>query len=112
MLRGMYSGHYMCGAVYGNCCFCLTTCLTLTSTYTDIHHHNHNHIVSCTTLITIITQETPDVNKENFMKSTTAQKDLWWLVGGRWTTYEPPTGQNGNKAKMQICLPFIQLIKG
>ena len=33
---------------------------------------------------TIITQETPDMNKENFMKSTTAWKDLLWSVGGRW----------------------------
>ena len=32
---------------------------------------------------TIITQETPDMNKENYMKSTTARKDLWWSVGGR-----------------------------
>ena len=39
----------------------------------------------------IITQETPDMNKENYMKSTTAWKDLWWLVGGRPTIYRPPT---------------------
>ena len=32
---------------------------------------------------TIITHETPDMNKGNYMKSTMAQKDLWWLVGGR-----------------------------
>ena len=32
---------------------------------------------------TVITQETPDMNKENYMKSITARKDLRWSVGGR-----------------------------
>ena len=38
-------------------------------------------------MIIALAAETPDMDKENHMKSTMAQKDLWWLVAT--CTYQP-----------------------
>ena len=48
---------------------------------------NKSRLTQVYTAFTIITQETPDMDKEKYMKSIMAQKGFWWLVGD----HRPPT---------------------